>query len=98
MSKLLIAFFLTVSIYAQNNVTDANKTDSNISKENNKSEYEKNLQKAIEKEKKFKKEQKFYMGKDYNLTDKKIDKKTLDNVPLIEPEYDFDITDLYNDQ
>ncbi len=98
MSKLLIAFFLTVSIYAQSNVTDANKTDNNVSRDNNKSEYQKNLQKAIEKEKKYKKEQKFYMGKDYNLTDKKIDKKTLDNVPLIEPEYDFDITDLYNDQ
>ena len=85
MIKALL-IILPLSLFAQNNVTDSNSSEIN-----------KNLQKAIEKEKKYKKEQKFYQGKDYNLSEQKIDPKSVDKVPLIEPEYDFDITDLYSD-
>lgn len=75
-------------------------TNSTKSIENNDSNstINKNLQKMIEKEKKIKKEQKFYQGDEYNLTETAVDKSSVDKVPLIEPEYDFDITDLYNDQ
>ncbi len=75
-----------------------NSTEANKSKIDTNSTISKNLQKAIEKEKKYKQEQKFYQGKDYNLSENKVDKSTVEKVPLIEPEYDFDITDLYNDQ
>ncbi len=75
-----------------------NSTEANESKIDTNSTISKNLQKAIEKEKKYKQEQKFYQGKDYNLSENKVDKSTVEKVPLIEPEYDFDITDLYNDQ
>ena len=85
MIKALL-IILPLSLFAQNNVTDSNSSEIN-----------KNLQKAIEKEQKYKKEQKFYQGKDYNLSEQKIDPKSVDKVPLIEPEYDFDITDLYSD-
>ena len=55
------------------------------------------LQHQIELEKKYAKEQKFYQAKDYDFKAKQVDKKTLDKVPKIEPDYDFDITDVYRD-
>ena len=88
----LFITFLTILLSAETNSTkvkDNNDSNATINK---------NLQKMIEKEKKIKKEQKFYQGDDYNLSETAVDKSTVDKVPLIEPEYDFDITDLYNDQ
>ncbi len=87
-----LIILLTILLSAETNsskVKENNETNTTINK---------NLQKLIEKEKKIKKEQKFYQGKDYNLSETAVDKSTVDKVPLIEPEYDFDITDLYNDQ
>jgi len=87
-----LIILLTILLSAETNsskVKENNETNTTINK---------NLQKLIEKEKKIKKEQKFYQGKDYNLSETVVDKSTVDKVPLIEPEYDFDITDLYNDQ
>ncbi len=92
MIKLLLSLTLVLFLHAENNVTESNKSS------DNNTTISKNLQKLIEKEKKIKKEQKFYQGEDYNLSENKVDKSVLDKVPLIEPEYDFDITDLYNDQ
>jgi len=57
----------------------------------------KEIEKQIKREQLYAKEQKFYQGKDYNLTDKQIDKHILQGVKKIEPEYDLDITDLYSD-
>jgi hypothetical protein len=62
-----------------------------------KKELEKQIQAQIEREKKYAKEQTFYKGKDYNLSEKQVDPKTLKNIPKIEPDYDFDITDVYRD-
>ena len=89
-------FFSFILIYTLNASENNVSKDTNITDTNN-SELNKNLQKAIEKEKKYKKEQKFYMGKDYNLSEHEVDPKSVDKVPVIEPEYDFDITDLYAD-
>ena len=90
------SFFIIALLY----LSLCAETNSTKTKDNNDSNstINKNLQKLIEKEKKIKKEQKFYQGDDYNLTETAVDKSTVDKVPLIEPEYDFDITDLYNDQ
>jgi len=92
----LISIFLIFSLAASEN----NKTNSdvNTTKESNNTELNKNLKAQIEREKKYKKEQKFYLGDEYNLTEHEVDEKSLKDVPVIEPEYDFDITDLYNDQ
>lgn len=76
---------------------ETNSSESNESTIESNSSINKNLQKAIELEKKYKKEQKFYQGEDYNLSEHKVDESTVEKVPLIEPEYDFDITDLYSD-
>jgi hypothetical protein len=96
--KLLLSLITTVTIFAQNNTTVQNETitEKNLSKKSDDA-LKSNIEKMIEKEKKYKEEQKFYMGKDYNLTEHEVDKKTVDKVPSIEPEYDFDITDLYAD-
>ena len=58
---------------------------------------QKNIEKAIEQEKKFAKEQKFYKGKEYDLKSNEVDEKTIESVPDIKPDYDFDITDVYRD-
>jgi Ni/Co efflux regulator RcnB len=71
--------------------------ESNLSTQNDNSLTQKNLKEQIEREKKYQQEQKFYQGDDYNLKEHEVDKESVDKVPLIEPEYDFDITDLYAD-
>ncbi|SFV64232.1 hypothetical protein MNB_SV-3-1512 [hydrothermal vent metagenome] len=55
------------------------------------------LQKQMQKEEKFAKEQKFYQGDEYDLKAVEINQKSLKNIPVIEPDYDFDITDVYRD-
>ena len=57
----------------------------------------KHVKEQMEREKKFAKEQKFYQGKEYDLSAEKVDPKDLDSVPEIEPENDFDMTDVYRD-
>jgi len=67
--------------------SDQNKSsENNISKKANK-----NIQEQIELEKKYKKEQRFYMGDEYDLKSKEIDKESVKSIPLIEPEYDFEL-------
>ena len=111
--KFFTAVFFTILAVSQGSVADANATkDNNATQEVNASKdlnvtksvdtnsdkaVDENIKKAIEAEKKFEKEQKFYQGDDYDLNVHKVDKKSVDKVPLIEPEYDFDITDLYAD-
>jgi hypothetical protein len=98
---LLPLIFITLT-FAQNNATkESNNTvkspEKNITVENNNSQIEKNLKEQMEREKKYQAEQKFYQGDDYNLKEHEVDKESIDKVPVIEPEYDFDITDLYAD-
>ncbi len=91
----LILFSLTLLATAEHNTTvEKNKTKkSNISKEEL---LQKAIQEQIKKEQKYKKEQKFYMGDEYNLDEHKVDKKTLEHIKPIEPEYDFDMDDVYD--
>ncbi|TLP37077.1 hypothetical protein [Arcobacter arenosus] len=58
---------------------------------------EKNLQKQIEKEKKYKEEQKFYQGKNYDLDSFKVDENSLKNIPE-QKNYneDFDMDHTYD--
>jgi len=54
------------------------------------------LAKQLKKEQKYAKEQKFYMGNEYDLKGAEVDKETVKNTPAIEPEYDFDMNDVYD--
>jgi len=112
MNKLFLAILLmatlTFSLHAENNQTKENNTTSehNKSKETkqnsdtNKTKSkltEQQIKEQIELEKKYAKEQKFYQGDEYDLKAVEINKKSLENIPVIEPDYDFDITDVYRD-
>ena len=54
------------------------------------------LKKAMEDEKKYAKEQKFYTGSEYDLKSKEVDPESLKHIKVIEPENDFDMDDVYN--
>jgi len=58
---------------------------------------QKHIKEQLEREKKFAKEQKFYQGDEYDLSEEEVDPKDLDTIPTIEPENDFDMTDVYRD-
>ncbi len=53
-----------------------------------------NIQKAIEKEKKYSKEQTFYLEKNYDLKAAEVNPDSLSSIPDIEPD-DFDMDDVY---
>jgi type II secretory pathway pseudopilin PulG len=78
--KLVLIALLTLSTFAF--AQEKQKTDAE----------QKAIQAAIEKEKKFAKEQKFYQGDEYDLKSEEIDPATVDSVPLQEPDFDFDMS------
>lgn len=56
-----------------------------------------NIQKQLELEKKYSKEQAFYKGKNYNLKQHEIDQKLVDSIPKQrEIDYDFSMDDVYD--
>ncbi len=57
---------------------------------------ERNIQKAIELEEKYAKEQIFYDEKNYDFNSSKVDEESLKHIPALEPEYDLDIDDAYD--
>ncbi len=79
----------------QNTTTEQKPTaDTNLSQ---KALLQKKVEEQMQREEKYAKEQKFYQGKEYNLTEHEVDPEILKDVPVIEPDYDFDITDVYRD-
>jgi hypothetical protein len=57
----------------------------------------KHVKEQMEREKKFAKEQKFYQADEYDFSEQAVDPKDLETIEVIEPENDFDITDVYRD-
>ncbi len=108
-AALLLAF-TTLSIHAENNAsvktkenTETNnsvkteqKNDSNKTASKSK-RVEQEVKEQMEREEKYAKEQSFAQGDDYDLKAVEVNKDSLDSVPLLEPDYDFDITDVYRD-
>ena len=105
MNKLFLFASLTMGIlYAESNTTieNNNSIKTEQKKDTNQTKSKINLEaqqvkEQMEREKKYAKEQKFYQGDDYDLKAVEINPKSLDHVPVIEPDYDFDITDVYRD-
>jgi len=56
---------------------------------------DKELEKQMEKEKKYAKEQKFYQKKDYDLKSMEVNLDSLNSLPDTEEEDDFDMDDVY---
>lgn len=57
---------------------------------------ERQVRKQQELEKKYAEEQKFYQGDDYDLKRHEVNPESLPDVPVIKPEYDFDMTHVYD--
>ena len=85
---LILTALYTFSLNAKNIENDISKK-ADITK--------KHLQEQMQREQRYAKEQKFYQAKDYNLSEVEVDQSDLDAIPMIEPENDFDMTDVYRD-
>ncbi len=57
---------------------------------------EKQLKKEMENEKKYAKEQTFYSEENYDFKGAEVNKDSLDTVPKLEPQYDFDMDSVYD--
>jgi len=71
-------------------------SDSAKSDKERKARVEKQLKKEIENEKKYAKEQTFYSEKNYDFKGAEVNKDSLDSVPELEPQYDFDMDSVYD--
>ena len=105
MKKLFLSsLFMLVLLHAENNTTVENNssTEKQMKKENNQTKSKIDLEAQqveaqMKLEEKYAKEQSFAQGDDYDLKAVEINEKSLEHVPVIEPDYDFDITDVYRD-
>ena len=112
MKKLLLSALLMASsmvyLHAENN----NSTKAKLNTENNastkaKQNVENNdsvkakraqeqIQEQMKREEKYAKEQTFYQGRNYDLSSSEVDPNSLDAIPDIEPDYSFDMDDVYD--
>ena len=87
--KRFIAFLTLVASCLHLSAASANET--NATERNTTSTHKTLMQKEIEKqmarEKKYAKEQKFYMGKEYDLKSREVDPKMLKDIAPIVPDY-----------
>ncbi len=101
MNKLLLSALLlascAVSLSAENNATSEIKVNADANSSSKSSRIEKKIQEQLEREKKYAKEKTFYQGSDYNLSAVEVDPESLSSVPVMEPQYDFDMDDVYSD-
>jgi len=82
--------FLIITILASYTLNaDNNKSSNSI--------VQKHIEEQMKKEQQYARERAFHQGKDYNLDDTKVDPDTVNSVPLIKPEDDFDMSDVYRD-
>ena len=93
-------------VMAEENETKQSDTNLTISKsttqtmESNstkKDELKKQVEEQIKREEKYAKEQVFYQGDNYDLKSREINEKSLEKLELIEPDFDFDMDDVYRD-
>jgi len=64
--------------------------ENNNTKENNATKEA--VKKAMDEEKKFAKEQRFYQADEYDFKGAQVDPKALDKIPTLEPDDDFDMS------
>jgi len=96
-----LLFLSTTLIMADNNKTDETKQiDNNKTIEINSTkedELKKQVKEQMKREEKYAKEQVFYQGDDYDLSSSEVNLNSLDKLKSIEPDYDFDMDDVYRD-
>ncbi len=106
-SSTLLLLLIPFALQAENN--DTNKTGAGIEHNasakksdgkksvSKKDLTEKHVKEQMEREKEYAQKQSFAQGDDYDLSAHEVDPNALPDVPVIEPDYDFDITDVYRD-
>jgi hypothetical protein len=73
-------------------------TDKNVTEKKRKqSTIEEKIARQMKKEEKYAREQKFYQADQYDFKGAEVDPESLKKIKPIEPDYDFDITDVYRD-
>jgi len=80
--KTLLNILIITGLASSGLLADSNKTITHIDKQ-------------IEKEKKYAKEQKFYSGDEYDLKGAEVDEKSLDSIDAPEPD-DLDMDHVYD--
>jgi len=81
LKKLLLLAIIAVSY-----VSAEKKQESNATQQER---IQKALKKAMEKEKKYAKEQKFYNADEYDFKSVEVDPDTLNDIQTVEPDYNF---------
>ena len=66
------------------------------SEKERKTRIEKQIKKEMENEKKYAKEQTFYSKDNYDFKGAEVNKDSLDSVPKLEPQYEFDMDSVYD--
>ena len=66
------------------------------SEKERKARIEKQIKKEMENEKKYAKEQTFYSQDNYDFKGAEVNEESLDSVPKLEPQYDFDMDSVYD--
>jgi len=95
----------TTLIMAENNETkhvDTNlttiETTQTVESNNTKEDVlKKQVEEQMKREEKYAKEQIFYQGADYDLKSREINEESLEKINAIEPDFDFDMDDVYRD-
>ncbi len=97
---ILLTIAWGTNLYAENNSsknTAPKQTETNSSTALKPDRIDKQVQEQMKREEKYAKEQAFYQGSDYNLSEHEVDPNSLDSIKVPEPEYDFDMDDVYSD-
>ncbi len=76
----------TIYLYGDNNTTN----------EQNLTNLQIELQKQMDREKEYAKNGVFLMGDNYDLSYAEVNKSDLDNIKVIEPDYEFNMDDVYD--
>ena len=101
MYKIFLGSLLIFSLHAETNNTQESNTTVKQSEstktQTNKKLTEQQLKEQMAREKEYAQSQSFVQGDDYDLKAVEVNLKSLENIPSIEPDYDFDMTDVYRD-
>jgi len=84
--------FVSISLGAESNISIETNSSSALKAD----KIKKQLEEQMKKEQKFAKEQRFYQGDEYDLSTYEVDLSSLDSIPLVEPDYDFNMDDVYD--
>ena len=85
MHKIFFILFISLLLYAETNNTQAVDLEA------------KQVKEQMAREAEYAQTQSFAQGDDYDLKAVEVNQKSLENIPMIEPDYDFDMTDVYRD-